>query len=161
MTTTPRKFQILNSRFFGNLFFSSKPDQVIFLSQSKCFCFPLPPRGALGLKVIIKNLLVYSMRKGENVFLTATYNCDENFALAIPQQNRMYCSNDRWIGTTPACISTQGNSFTDSDGKFSFCCRVSLMNSGDNEIDSSGRHFEKEGLVSIDANDRFIFPFHS
>ncbi|PSN32543.1 hypothetical protein C0J52_27664, partial [Blattella germanica] len=54
----------------------------------------------------------YTRRKNAekpfNRYLVAMYKCDEGYALLDPSIDRLYCSEDKWIGEKPVCISLQG-----------------------------------------------------
>lgn len=50
----------------------------------------------------------FRWRKGDRVFLVAVYECDEEYDLLVPSENRLYCSGRKWIGTEPKCISKNG-----------------------------------------------------
>uniref|UniRef100_A0A1A9W7Q2 Fibrillin-2 n=1 Tax=Glossina brevipalpis TaxID=37001 RepID=A0A1A9W7Q2_9MUSC len=44
-------------------------------------------------------------RKGDKIFLVASYSCNENFEFEDSEINTLYCSDRRWIGELPVCIS--------------------------------------------------------
>ncbi|GAB0100994.1 EGF-like calcium-binding, conserved site [Sergentomyia squamirostris] len=43
-------------------------------------------------------------RKGDKVFLVAFYDCEESYELKNPLVDRLYCSQQSWIGDKPQCI---------------------------------------------------------
>lgn len=47
----------------------------------------------------------YRRRKGEKIFLVAFYECDEDYELENLEQDRLYCSKERWVGNTPKCMA--------------------------------------------------------
>uniref|UniRef100_A0A1B0FQQ1 Uncharacterized protein n=1 Tax=Glossina morsitans morsitans TaxID=37546 RepID=A0A1B0FQQ1_GLOMM len=44
-------------------------------------------------------------RRGDNVFLVASYSCNDNFELEDSEINTLYCSDRKWVGELPLCIS--------------------------------------------------------
>ncbi|XP_037899869.1 fibrillin-2-like [Glossina fuscipes] len=44
-------------------------------------------------------------RRGDNVFLVASYSCNEHFELEDSEINTLYCSDRKWVGELPVCIS--------------------------------------------------------
>lgn len=44
-------------------------------------------------------------RRGDNVFLVASYSCNDNFELEDSEINTLYCSDRKWVGELPVCIS--------------------------------------------------------
>lgn len=59
----------------------------------------------------------FRRRKGEKLFLVAFYECDEDYELENLEQDRLYCSRERWVGTTPKCnaINDDGEDEEDDD----------------------------------------------
>ena len=47
----------------------------------------------------------FRRRKGEKLFLVAFYECDEDYELENVEQDRLYCSSERWVGSTPRCVA--------------------------------------------------------
>jgi hypothetical protein len=43
--------------------------------------------------------------KPYNRYLVAVYKCQEGFQLQDPSVDRLYCTEDEWVGEEPACIS--------------------------------------------------------
>lgn len=54
-----------------------------------------------------------------NIFLVAFYECDENYELENLENNRLFCSNEKWIGEFPVCMSINGDEDEDEEGSFS------------------------------------------
>lgn len=44
-----------------------------------------------------------------NRYLVAVYKCQEGFTLQDPAVDRLYCSEDNWVGEQPACVATSIN----------------------------------------------------
>lgn len=47
-------------------------------------------------------------KKGSHIFLVAFYECDDGFELENINIDRMYCSQETWVGDTPNCMSIGG-----------------------------------------------------
>jgi hypothetical protein len=43
-------------------------------------------------------------RKGNKLFLVAFYECDDDYELENLEQDRLYCSRERWVGDAPKCM---------------------------------------------------------
>lgn len=58
-------------------------------------------------------------RKGEKLFLVAFYECDEDFELENLEQDRVYCSREKWVGDTPKCnpVHDDGENGDDEEGE--------------------------------------------
>lgn len=39
------------------------------------------------------------------MFLVAFYECDEDYELENLEQDRLYCSREKWVGSTPQCMA--------------------------------------------------------
>ncbi|XP_065361429.1 fibrillin-2 isoform X2 [Calliphora vicina] len=44
-------------------------------------------------------------RRGEKVFLAASYACNDNFEFEDSEINTLYCSDRKWVGELPVCIA--------------------------------------------------------
>ena len=44
-----------------------------------------------------------------NRYLVAVYKCQEGFTLQDSAVDRLYCSEDKWVGEQPACVATSIN----------------------------------------------------
>jgi hypothetical protein len=58
--------------------------------------------------------ILFRRKKNENIFLVAFYECDDNFELEDSNYDRLYCSNETWVGEYPVCLSTRNG---DDEGK--------------------------------------------
>lgn len=47
-------------------------------------------------------------KKGPNLFLVAFYECDNGFELENSLVDRLYCSQEQWVGDIPHCMSVDG-----------------------------------------------------
>lgn len=45
----------------------------------------------------------------------ALYECAEGFGLEDSEQDRLYCSDNQWVGDHPVCVSVEEE--TDEEGK--------------------------------------------
>lgn len=54
-------------------------------------------------------------KKGTKFFLVSYYECDQGFELENTLVDRLFCSQEQWVGDMPHCISIDG-----AEGKF-FC----------------------------------------
>lgn len=55
---------------------------------------------------LTKYALIHRRRKKDgNIFLVAFYDCEEDFELEDPDQDRLYCSKQKWVGNHPNCLS--------------------------------------------------------
>ncbi|XP_067646329.1 fibrillin-3 [Eurosta solidaginis] len=52
-------------------------------------------------------------RKGDHVFLVALYACNEHFELEDAEIATLYCSQRKWVGELPTCVSL--GEYTDGD----------------------------------------------
>ncbi|XP_070502012.1 fibrillin-2-like [Chironomus tepperi] len=51
------------------------------------------------------NIAKYNRRrKGEKIFLVAFYECDEDYELENLEQDRLFCSQESWVGDIPRCM---------------------------------------------------------
>jgi hypothetical protein len=48
--------------------------------------------------------------KPHNRYLVAVYKCREGFSLQDPSVDRLYCSDDKWVGEEPVCTATSNDS---------------------------------------------------
>jgi hypothetical protein len=48
--------------------------------------------------------------KPHNRYLVAVYKCQEGFSLQDPSADRLYCSEDEWVGEQPVCTATSNDS---------------------------------------------------
>lgn len=46
----------------------------------------------------------------------ALYECADGFGLEDLEQDRLYCSDNQWVGNHPVCVSVEEE--TDEEGKF-------------------------------------------
>ena len=62
-------------------------------------------------------VLIFRRRKGEKLFLVAFYECTEDYELENLEQDRLYCSKEKWVGDTPKCmpINDEGEDEDDED----------------------------------------------
>lgn len=51
------------------------------------------------------------------MFLVAMYECHENHELENPDVDRLYCSNQNWIGEKPRCYSLGGDEEGEEEGE--------------------------------------------
>lgn len=60
----------------------------------------------LYIQNIYKSIKQFFRRKKDgNIFLVAFYDCEEDFELEDPDQDRLYCSKQKWVGDHPNCLS--------------------------------------------------------
>ncbi|KAG5677774.1 hypothetical protein PVAND_007505 [Polypedilum vanderplanki] len=58
-------------------------------------------------------------RKGEKLFLVAFYECDEDYELENLENDRLYCSREKWVGNAPKCmpINDEGEDDEEEEGE--------------------------------------------
>ncbi|XP_058835886.1 fibrillin-1-like isoform X2 [Topomyia yanbarensis] len=58
-------------------------------------------------------------KKDDHIFLVAFYECDDYYELQPPETDRLFCSDQQWIGTKPNCVSTrpEGEEEEDDEGE--------------------------------------------
>lgn len=63
--------------------------------------------------------LIYRRRKGEKIFLVAFYECDEDYELENLEQDRLFCSQESWVGDMPRCmaINDEGEDEDEENGE--------------------------------------------
>ncbi|KAJ6640874.1 hypothetical protein Bhyg_05807 [Pseudolycoriella hygida] len=70
-----------------------------------CFVEPrvMPPE--------IENAVVRNLRRQKEgrIFPVAVYTCDEDYELENEDNDRLYCSKRKWIGTHPNCMQLEEN----------------------------------------------------
>lgn len=63
-------------------------------------------------------------RKGEKIFLVAFYECYEDYELENLENDRLYCSKEKWVGNEPRCMpindegEDDGEDESGGEGKF-------------------------------------------
>lgn len=50
----------------------------------------------------------------------AFYECDEDFELGNLEQDRLYCSREKWVGDTPKCMPVNDENGDDEEGALKF-----------------------------------------
>ena len=48
----------------------------------------------------------------------ALYECADGFGLEDLEKDRLYCSQNQWVGSHPVCVSVEEE--TDEEGKFNY-----------------------------------------
>lgn len=67
---------------------------------------------------IYKSINFFFRRKKDgNIFLVAFYDCEEDYELEDPDQDRLYCSKQKWVGAHPNCIALPTDN---EEGKYFF-----------------------------------------
>ena len=56
-------------------------------------------------------------RRADKIFLAAFYACNDHFEFEDTEMNTLYCSNRKWVGELPVCISVGEYTEGDEDGK--------------------------------------------
>lgn len=51
-------------------------------------------------------------KKGNKVFLVAVYECDDGYVFENSNFDRLYCSQEQWVGDYPQCVSLNGEEGT-------------------------------------------------
>lgn len=49
--------------------------------------------------------------------MVAFYECEEDFELENSEQDRLYCSKEKWVGNTPKCQPVKEEEGIDEDGE--------------------------------------------
>ena len=61
----------------------------------------------LNCSLFIENLFqiyFFRRRKGTKIFLVAFYECDDDYELDNTRPDRVYCSDEQWVGDEPKCM---------------------------------------------------------
>jgi hypothetical protein len=63
----------------------------------------------VGLHVDVLCCRRKNPEKPHNRYLVAVYKCQEGFSLQDPSVDRLYCSEDKWVGEEPVCTATSND----------------------------------------------------
>jgi hypothetical protein len=65
-------------------------------------------------EVVLHVSVLFRRRKNpeepHNRYLVAVYKCQEGFSLQDPSVDRLYCSEDKWVGEEPVCTASSNDS---------------------------------------------------